>query len=382
MSNDGFDEQIIIRKRRGDDDEGHHGGVWKLAFADFMTAMMAFFLVMWLINSTSKETKAAIVQYFNPVQLIDSNPAHKGLRDPAETGQGKSNQRQVSVDGGARGEAGPEAKAQSSEAALHSEPLEVLEDIASRELPSPANKESPRAARHATPSFGDPFDRMDQDSDAAAEHDTAPAAPAPKPSMSSEDTGEKAAREPAAASLHAKEGATKQKQLSHPHAIEEQRTAALSTAAAMQAELEEIIGHESRRLRGAPRVFVTQSEEGLLISLTDDANFSMFNVGSIEPKPQLVRVIGRIGRILAEQTGDVEIRGHTDGRSYKTSAYDNWRLSSDRATVTNYMLVRGGLAESRVTKISGYADRRPKASNDRFAAVNRRIEILVRGDRR
>jgi len=67
MSNEGFNEQIIIRKRRGDDDEGHHGGVWKLAFADFMTAMMAFFLVMWLINSTSKETKAAIVQYFNPV---------------------------------------------------------------------------------------------------------------------------------------------------------------------------------------------------------------------------------------------------------------------------------------------------------------------------
>jgi len=120
----------------------------------------------------------------------------------------------------------------------------------------------------------------------------------------------------------------------------------------------------------------------LLINLTDDANFSMFNVGSIEPKPQLVRILGQIGRILAQQTGDVEIRGHTDSRSYKTSAYDNWRLSSDRATVTNYMLVRGGLAESRVTKISGYADRRPKASNDRFAAVNRRIEILVRGDRR
>ena len=378
MSNEGFNEQIIIRKRRGDDDEGHHGGVWKLAFADFMTAMMAFFLVMWLINSTSKETKVAIVQYFNPVQLIDSNPAHKGLRDPTENALGKSHQRQVSVESGAQDEAVPEAKAQSSEAALHSEPLEVLEDIARRELPQP----SPRAARHATPSFDDPFDRMDQDSAAPAEHDAAPVAPPPKASMSSEDTGVKAAREPGSASLHAKEGATKQTELSQPLAVEDQRAAALSTAAAMQVELEKIIDHESRGLRGAPRVFVTQSEEGLLINLTDDANFSMFNVGSIEPKPQLVRILGQIGRILAQQTGDVEIRGHTDSRSYKTSAYDNWRLSSDRATVTNYMLVRGGLAESRVTKISGYADRRPKASNDRFAAVNRRIEILVRGDRR
>jgi chemotaxis protein MotB len=52
--------EIIIIKRHGDHEEGHHGGAWKIALADFMTAMMALFLVMWLINSTSKEQKQTI----------------------------------------------------------------------------------------------------------------------------------------------------------------------------------------------------------------------------------------------------------------------------------------------------------------------------------
>jgi chemotaxis protein MotB len=52
--------QIIIIKRHSNHEEAHHGGAWKIAFADFMTAMMAFFLVLWIINATDKDTKCAI----------------------------------------------------------------------------------------------------------------------------------------------------------------------------------------------------------------------------------------------------------------------------------------------------------------------------------
>ncbi|MEO8017725.1 MAG: flagellar motor protein MotB, partial [Pseudomonadota bacterium] len=46
---------------------GHHGGAWKVAYADFVTAMMAFFMVMWLITAVSKDQRAAIFDYFkNP----------------------------------------------------------------------------------------------------------------------------------------------------------------------------------------------------------------------------------------------------------------------------------------------------------------------------
>jgi chemotaxis protein MotB len=54
---------IIIMKKKGGHG-GHHGGAWKVAYADFVTAMMAFFLVMWLLNSTTKPVQEAIAGYF------------------------------------------------------------------------------------------------------------------------------------------------------------------------------------------------------------------------------------------------------------------------------------------------------------------------------
>ena len=77
-------EIVIIRRNGHAHEEGHHGGVWKIAFADFMTAMMAFFLVLWIVNSSSKETRASIARYFNPVKLSDTTPARKGLQTAKE----------------------------------------------------------------------------------------------------------------------------------------------------------------------------------------------------------------------------------------------------------------------------------------------------------
>jgi chemotaxis protein MotB len=63
--------QIVI-KRITISGGGHHGGAWKVALADFMTAMMAFFLVMWLLNQTA-ETKKAVSDYFSTPSLIEYN---------------------------------------------------------------------------------------------------------------------------------------------------------------------------------------------------------------------------------------------------------------------------------------------------------------------
>lgn len=60
---------IIVKKiKKGGG--GHHGGAWKIAYADFVTAMMAFFLLMWLLGSTSKEQKAGISDYFNTPLMV------------------------------------------------------------------------------------------------------------------------------------------------------------------------------------------------------------------------------------------------------------------------------------------------------------------------
>ena len=76
------EEIIIIRRGDHGGDDHHHGGVWKIAYADFMTAMMAFFLVMWLINASNRATREGLASYFNPIKLTDMRPLRKGLKDP------------------------------------------------------------------------------------------------------------------------------------------------------------------------------------------------------------------------------------------------------------------------------------------------------------
>ncbi|WP_081871642.1 flagellar motor protein MotB [Parvularcula oceani] len=56
----------IIKKKRINVVNGHHGGAWKVAYADFVTAMMAFFLLMWLLNATTEEQRRGIADYFDP----------------------------------------------------------------------------------------------------------------------------------------------------------------------------------------------------------------------------------------------------------------------------------------------------------------------------
>ena len=54
----------IVVKRIKKAAAGHHGGAWKIAYADFVTAMMAFFLLMWLLGSTTKGEQQGIAEYF------------------------------------------------------------------------------------------------------------------------------------------------------------------------------------------------------------------------------------------------------------------------------------------------------------------------------
>lgn len=82
---------IIIKKiKKGG--HGHHGGAWKVAYADFVTAMMAFFLLLWLLSSASKETLQGLSEYFTPTQgLKDSQGiGFEGGTSPTKDGTSKS----------------------------------------------------------------------------------------------------------------------------------------------------------------------------------------------------------------------------------------------------------------------------------------------------
>jgi len=73
------EQPIIIKKVKKVVGGGHHGGAWKVAYADFVTAMMAFFLLMWLLNTTSPEQKQGIADYFAPASISSSTSGSGGI---------------------------------------------------------------------------------------------------------------------------------------------------------------------------------------------------------------------------------------------------------------------------------------------------------------
>ncbi|MEO7052542.1 MAG: flagellar motor protein MotB [Rhodanobacter sp.] len=88
-------QPIIIRKARRQK-HGHHGGAWKVAYADFVTAMMAFFLVMWLIGVGTREQKAAISEYFKNPSMT---PGAATMAPPGKAGPGGASDSMIQLGG-------------------------------------------------------------------------------------------------------------------------------------------------------------------------------------------------------------------------------------------------------------------------------------------
>ncbi len=72
-------ERPIIIKKIKKGGHGHHGGAWKVAYADFVTAMMAFFLLLWLLNTTTPEQKQGIADYFAPASVSSTTSGAGGI---------------------------------------------------------------------------------------------------------------------------------------------------------------------------------------------------------------------------------------------------------------------------------------------------------------
>ncbi len=88
---------IIIKKIKKGGHAAHHGGAWKIAYADFVTAMMAFFLLMWLLSYTDPGTRAGIAEYFNrPLHsLLSSGPGSAPTAAPKTPEQKKEQQKKI-----------------------------------------------------------------------------------------------------------------------------------------------------------------------------------------------------------------------------------------------------------------------------------------------
>jgi chemotaxis protein MotB len=291
---------IVIKRRKAAAGPPHHGGAWKIAYADFVTAMMAFFLLMWLLNATTEEQRKGLADYFNPSIPISRTSA-----------------------GGA--------------GMLEGEML-LDETKAAGSVPEGVQ---PRPTRRDD---GPPLGKED----AAAKAEAAPEATA----------GGAADLDPAAAARQAAERAEQ----ARLEAVERQIEAAM-------------------RERGelARHFFLHLTPEGLVIEIIDADDRPLFASASAEPAPVLPALIEVLVPVLEETTNDIAVVGHTDSVPYGSEGYSNWELSADRANAARRLLVRSGLPEARIARVTGKAAVEPLVA-DPTAPQNRRISITLLRD--
>jgi chemotaxis protein MotB len=405
-------ELVIVRRRGAGDEAGGKGGVWKIAYADFMTAMMAFFLVMWLINAANEETRAQVASYFNPVKLTDSVTSEKGLSEPKNkhNKERKDDKPAEAAPEEAKRESGKSAgdskERKFSEDELFKDPYVVLAQLAGQAAAgSPAGKAKSGTAADKTghsglqggEAFRDPFDPLTwknlpepqapaKPKPSETRDDKAmPASPANTPPLAAPNKAEPQAAKREAAPKPGERDGTQAETLpvkpaeAPPQASPEKpKPAAIDQAEAAKVKAEIMRELDEAQSAAAPAIDIVNTKEGVLISLTDTLDFGMFAIASAEPRSELVVTMEKIAKVLRGKAGRIVIRGHTDGRPYKSETYDNWRLSTARAHMAYYMLVRAGVDEGKVERIEGYADKHLKVPDNPLAAENRRIEIMLR----
>jgi chemotaxis protein MotB len=267
----------IIVKKITIAEAGHHGGAWKVAYADFVTAMMAFFLLLWLLGATEEAQRKGIADYFTPtlVKMRQQTAGADGLLggssltdvDNYPHAMGQTGTRSITIPRGVTG--GPVEGGGRSE--LEAEKLKELRDEIDKKL-------------------------------------------------------------------------VQRRQLRHL----------------------------------ARQVRVMRAPEGIRIDLMDDADFSMFELGTTILTKEARGLVEVIGDTLADENAPLILRGHTDSLPWRSGvATNNWSLSTGRAEATRQALVLSGVTQTRIVRIEGVADTEPLVADNPADPRNRRISLLL-----
>jgi chemotaxis protein MotB len=255
---------IIVKKIIDGGHGGHHGGAWKVAYADFVTAMMAFFLLMWLLGATTEKQRKSIADYFAPtlVQKKENSGGGSGLL------QG----------------------------------------------------------------------------DTLTAHDNMPTS----------------------------QGGTGVRAVTTPRQVDQKRFEDIARALKVRMESRADLHRLLKNIR------FTETREGLRIDIVDEAEFSMFRMGTDQLLPDARALVTEVARVAADVPNDLIVRGHTDALPYVANgAMNNWLLSTARAEATRQALVYSGLGSNRFARIEGVADREPFNTADRLDPKNRRMSITL-----
>ncbi len=326
----------IVIRREEVVEGGHHGGAWKVAYADFVTAMMAFFLLMWLLNATTEAQRRGIADYFSPVIGSTKSPAGQGGpfggHTPYDHGPLLSDQGALAV---------MNAK---------SPPTNVEDD----DSDTPAQ----------TMNWRDP-------GQAEIPPDSAAARPAPdaagQPGGASPDA--------AAQQMAARDRTNPDKAGVQAGAQNAAREKAAFKAAA--AEIRQALEADPAYAELSHQLAVDVTRSGLRVQILDEDGRPMFASGSATVNDRARLLLRKIAPVLLRLPEQIAITGHTDAAPYRGNERSNWELSAERANATRRLLSEAGLPESRIRTVTGAADRDLLLPATPLAAANRRIAITV-----
>ena len=350
---------VVIRKEEVVEG-GHHGGAWKVAYADFVTAMMAFFLLMWLINATTEEQRRGLADYFAPMNAMARSMSGSGApfggKTPYEQGAMVS-------------DLGTET---------------VMPGRSSSQGGQPSDQPSANPGATAVGAQG----AVDADRTARAGAQVAASGNARTPIRTEGDHAPGGGVAPKPAQTQGKEeflanagtGVVPQPDL-HDAATSALRAEIarreLAQFDAAARAVRDAVAADPALAELARQLAIDVTPEGLRIQLLDQDRKPMFASGSAEPNERARLLLRKIAPVLARLSQPIAIAGHTDAAPYKGGGRGNWELSTDRAVATRKLLSEDGLPDARFREVVGRADRELLLPAEPLAAANRRIAILV-----
>ncbi len=339
MAKGGKDGATIVLRRVEEGGHGHHGGAWKVAYADFVTAMMAFFLLMWLLNATTEEQRRGIADFFAPSNVMSRS--NSGAGEPFG-GRTPHESEQVTQNAGA--------------IRLQRGPLPVLPDVETEEeVDTPARPVPRRAGPEG------PDEEAEPRRVAAARAEAPPGEADPGAGPDRRAYGEADPRTLSDAALRAE--AARRERVAFERAAEELRAAVAADPA---------LADLGRQL------LIEQAPEGLRIQLLDAERQPMFALGGSAPNERARLLLARVAAVAARLPNPVAVTGHTDATPFRGGPErSNWDLSAERANATRRLLAEAGLPESRIRSVAGYAERQPLLPDQPNAAANRRVAITL-----
>jgi chemotaxis protein MotB len=309
---------VVIKKKKGGHG-GHHGGAWKIAYADFVTAMMCFFLCMWLINSASVVTRENIASYFRKPSLFNEGSGMPLLL------------------GGAG----------------------ILSDA--YVPPKPIDK---RPNQELTQ---DPAQRMYGESNIDRDkHYVLEGRLDPKPHRGPDQvTGL---------------NSDKQKVEEIRRQVKLTQIAEISDKA--QTQVKKLLEQNPAINQSLGKLDLKVEEDGLKIEIMDTDRYSMFDSGSARIRKEAESAFQSVTDVIKQFPSTLDIVGHTDAKPFpsRSGGYTNWELSADRANSARRLIESQGYPGQNVASVIGRASSEPKTAEDPLSPGNRRITLKVKFD--